>query len=272
MTMMCGIVATMWHLHSEAQPDVKAVLYLDTEMPCLRNEALSGRIVIRNNGDADVKLLKSAVNPNDFVYSQLCLFPNVSAHDARDFFIGFEPYHSLRGAPLRDVIKYNVDYEVQRNEDIVTLKKGELLEVSFKDRSLLEIPVIAHDVPDRRVPIAAELYLSPDTWIPVEVHPPISVACDAKSTRITAGEIHRDTTQVYHICIGTNEFLRVYANGADYRLTDLKPDDVVTHSNKVITITQKDGKVRTIPEADIARVSAERAEKKRKARQLETKN
>ena len=39
-----------------------------------------------------------------------------------------------------------------------------------------------------------------------------------------------------------------------------------------IKITQKDERVRVIPEADIPRISAEHAEKKRKARQLETKN
>ena len=252
--------------------DVEAVMYLDTEMPCLpkESEGLSGRIVICNKGNDDIKLLKSVVNPDDVVHSQLYLLPNISQEE-RTFYVGLE---SDFGRPTRTALKNSVDYCLQKNGWFIFLKKGEFFEVEFDGREIETAGLLLHaSYARKRIPFKVELYLSPDTWIPVEVHPPIEIAYDAKYTQVTE-QGDNNSTRVTRVQIGTNEFLWAKANPAmpSLRLADLHPDDVVVHSNKVITITQKNGKVRTIPEADIPRISAERAEEKRKARQLETKN
>ena len=272
MIIMSGIMLAMFNLYSEPKPNVEAIMYVDTEMPCLKEfERLSGRIVIRNNGEDEVKLLKREPHwSNMLVYEQLYLFPDISVQEARTFYAG--PEWGLAGEPSRSRIKYVVDSCVQSNEDIITLKKGESFEVNFVDRKI-EPPAFQFHNPRKRIAFNTELYLQPDTWIPIEVHPPIEVAYDAKYTLVTE-KGDNNNAWVTRVQIGTNEFLYAKLNSAvpSLRLADLHPDDVVVHSNKVITITQKNGKVRTIPEADIPRISAERTEEKRKARQLETKN
>jgi len=249
--------------------NVDAILYVDTEMPCLREfEKLSGRIVIRNHGEDDIKLIKGTpVFPEMLAFHQLYLFPDISVQEEER--ITARPAQSPY---IRARIKNGIDSWVQRNQDIMTLKKGETLEVNFEHREL----EVLHGAGNRLLPFKAELYLSPNTWIPIEVQPPIMVACGAKFIPLTVTETgvkyDRDAVRISRVQIGTNEFLLASEKFSYYRLIDLQPDDTVTHSNKVITITQKNGKVLTIPEADIARVSAERAEGKRKARQLETEN
>ena len=253
-----------------AAHNVEAIMYVDTDMPCLRSELISGKVVVRNNGMADIKLLKGTpLWPNMFVSEQLHLFPDISVEDEE----------RITARPVtrwyrRQTIKENSDYEVQnpRNEGVIaTLKKGESLEIGF---SGIEIPV-PHGADNQRIPFAVELYLSPDQWIPIEVHPSIVVACDAKYTLVTANEKgskwDNDAARVSRVQIGTNEFLWVKAKSSSFsqRLADLCPDDVVTHTDNTITITRKDGNVRTIPEKDIPRISAERKEEKRKNRPKE---
>ena len=248
-----------------AAHDVEAIIYLSTEMPCLKEfETLSGRIVIRNNGNGDIKLLKGAM----LVTDQLYLFPNIPVEEEK-IMAGVSGLIGLGGIPSRQAIKEDIDYDVQKNECTITLKKGESLEAHFDRR---EIKARALNGTSERIPIAAELYLSPDTWIPVEVHPQISVACDAKYTPLIVEEGHRrdrDAAWVSRVKIGTNEFLFAKQRSDSYRLADLRPDDVVTHTDNTITITRKDGNVRTIPEKDIPRISAERKEEKRKNRPKE---
>ena len=111
------------------------------------------------------------------------------------------------------------------------------------------------------------------TQIVQEFTPDNLVAGDAKITYLSHIKADPDYDEnaswVYRAQIGTNEVLFVKKKYIHHRLSDLRPDDIVTYSNKVITITQKDGKVRTISEADIPRISAERTEEKRKARELQ---
>jgi len=264
--LICGIMVAGHDLYSEPKPDVEAVMYLDTEMPCWRGQMLDGRIVIRNNGDDDIKLMKSEMSPAHFVYGQLYIRMDVSEEE--------EMRLSAKPATrwiTRFRIKENTDYEVQEGGGFVTLQKGESFETDFAAREV----TVPHGAGNMRVPMVAELYLSPDRWVPVEVRPPISVAGDAKFTPLTpietGPEWDRTSVRLTRVQIGTNEFLHAKLNSAVpfLRLADLHPDDVVVHSNKVITITQKNGTVRTIPEADIPRISAERAEEKRKAREKE---
>jgi len=211
------------------------------------------------------------VNPDDLIHSQLYLRMDVPEEE--EMKISAKP-------PTRWIKRFNikeeVDYVVQNRDDkhFVILKKGESFEADFIAREV----TVPHGAEKKRVPIVAELYLSPDKWVPVEVRPPISVAGDAKFTPLTPIETgpawDRTSVRLTRVQIGTNEFLHAKLNSAVpfLRLADLHPDDVVVHSNKMITITQKNGTVRTITETDIPRISAERAEEKRKARQLETKN
>jgi len=268
-TAMCGIMLmTMFNLHSETKPNVEAIMYLDMEMPCLANESLSGRIVIRNNGDGDIKLLRRMPNfPDMLVHQQL--YVRMDVPEEEEMRMGAKPAMRWRA---RSYIKEDTDYEIQEGGGFVTLKKGESLEVNFQGREV----TVPHGAENKRVTMVAELYLSPDKWIPVEIRPPLVVAGDAKLTflsHIKAGSHYDENAPwVYHAKIDTNEVLFVKEKRVHRRLSDLHPDDIVTYSNKVITITQKDGKVRTIPEADIARVSAERAEEKRKARQQKGEN
>ena len=275
--LICGIIVAGHDLYSEPKPDVEAVMYLDTEMPCLQGQTLSGKMVVRNNGNDDIQLLKSVVNPDDLVRSQICLFPNFSEQERKSFSDELAAHVGLNaGDPLRDIVKLNVDYEIENNhaDYFVALKKGETLEIQFEGR-MMQIPFLLLGGGNRRVPIGAELYLFSDKWVPVEVRPPISVACDARLIPIIAIETgpawDRTSVRLTRVQFGTNGFLRAKLNSASpsLRLVDLHPDDVVVHSNKVITITQKNGTARTIPEADIPRISAERAEEKRKAREKE---
>jgi len=237
--------------------DVKATMYVDTEMPCLSGERLSGRIVIRNNGDDEIKLMGRPDFLEKLAYFQLYIFPDVSVEE--------EERMTARPAEspfLRARIKNHMDSDVSKNRDIVTLKKGDNLEVVFEGIEL-KVPHSTSQV----TPFVVELYLSPDTWLPVEVHPPIEAAFDAKHTLVTTTEKgDNSTARVSRVRIGTNEFLWAKANSSSQsqRLADLHPDDAVVHTNKTITITRKDGDVRTIPEADIPRVSAERKEERRK--------
>jgi len=262
-----GVILTAFNLYSEPKPNVEAIMYLDTEMPCLRdNEWLSGRIAIRNNGDTSIKLLKGTqAFPQMLVYEQLYLFPDLAAEGAGTVFIA--PDSRLEGKPSRSSIKRGVDYYSQRNEDTMELKKGETLEITFIGREV-DSPIFFSSGKRRDIPFKAELYLSPDTWIPVEVHPPIVVASGIAYTSVTPTEAgakwDENATKVYRVPIGTNEVLLVKEKSKYHRLADLQPDDVVTHANKTITITQKNGNVRVIPEADIPRVSAERKEERRK--------
>ena len=249
--------------------DVEAIMYLDTEIPCLPSETLSGRIVIRNNGDDDIKLLKREPRWSDMlVHNQLYLFLEIPEDEK-----GKMTDRAMTGRNMRQTIKENVDYDVQKNnsEYVVALKKGETLEVEFSDRALEGL----YSIGNRHVSFEAELYLSPDSWIPVEVLPPIVVACGISYNPITAIEAgakwDKDATLAYRVPLGTNEILLVREKSKHYRIANLCPDDVVTHINKRITITQKDGTARMIPEQDISRVSAERKEKMRKSRQLEQK-
>ena len=259
-----GVMLTAFNLYSEPKPNVEAIMYVDTEMPCLQyDERLSGRIVIRNNGDDEIKLLARPDFPERFVYFQLFLFADISVQE--------EERMTARPAEspfLRQRIKRHIDSEVDKNGDIVTLKKGESLDVNFESVEL-KIP---HST-SRPTPFAAELYLSPDTWIPVEARPPIVVAGGRTYTPVTPTEASakwdENATKVYRVPIGTNEVLLVKEKSNYHRLSDLHPDDVVTHANKTITITRKDGNVRTIPEADIPRVSAERKEERRKKAEAE---
>ena len=271
--MLVGIAQLLF-----AETSVEAIMHLDTEMPCLPYEKLSGRILIRNNGDDNIQL---AGRVDDFldmlIYFQLYLSANVSVQEIRTFYAGDE--RSLEGDPSRSTIKRCIDSWIQRNENIMTLKKSETLGVEFSKLEIKESALLRHAGYSRkRIPFKAELYLSPDKWIPVEVHPPIEIAYDAKFTPLTpietGPEWDRTSVRLTRVQIGTNEFLHAKLNSAVpfLRLADLHPDDVVIHSNKVITITQKNGTVRTIPEADIPRISAERAEESRKARRRETNN
>jgi len=269
MIIMSGIMLAMFNLYSEPKPNVEAIMYVDTEMPCLKEfERLSGRIIIRNNGEDDVKVMGRTPDfPEMLVYFQLFLFPDISVQEEEQ--MTARPAESPH---IRARIKRDIDAFVKRNEDIITIQKGESFETAFENINI-KVP---HGAYNRCLSFVAELYLSPDTWIPVEIRPRIMVACDAKITAVTVTKsgVPKDinTPWVYRAQIGTNEVLLVRENHIHYRLSDLHPDDVVVHSNKVITITQKNGTVRTIPEADIPRISAERTEEKRKARELETKN
>jgi len=262
----------MFNVQSEQKSDVEAIMYLETEMPCRQGQTLSGKIVVRNNGNEDIQLLKSAVNPDNLVRSQICLFTNFSEQERKSFSDAHAAHVGLDARdPPRDIVKLNVDYEIENNHTgyFITLKKGEAFELKFEGR-MMQIPFLLLGGGNRRVPIGAELYLSPDKWVPVEVHPPISVACYVKPIGITrAARYNADEPWVYRINIGTNSSLYMALDRTRYDLADLNLDDVVTHTNKTITITQKDGKARVITEADIPRISAERTEAKRKARELE---
>ena len=242
-----------------AAANVEAVMYLDTEMPCLTFEKLSGKIIIRNNGDDEIKLMARPDFPEMVFCFQCFVFADISVEEEKRM-----TARPAESPIIRQRIKNGIDHVVRNNEDIVTLKKGESWEADFKENEI-KVP---HGAFDRRLPFVVELYLSPDTWVPVKVHPPIVVACGAKFTSLSDAEAgdDREAARVVRVQIGTNEFLWARARSAtrSERLADLRPDDVVTHSNKVITITRKDGTVRTIPEADIARVSAERKEAIRK--------
>jgi len=104
--------------------NVEAVMYLDTEMPCLKSEMLSGRIVIRNNGDKDIKLLKTAVDPEDVVESHIYLFPDMPLEEEKRL---AGDRGGIGGRPSREWIKTDVDVIVNNPESKFhfTLKKGE---------------------------------------------------------------------------------------------------------------------------------------------------
>jgi hypothetical protein len=253
-----------------ATANVEAVMYLDTEMPCVYGEALSGRIVIHNKGEDDIKLAGRADFPELLVLFQLALLPAISEQEMIAFYAGNEKAYD--GYPSRSTIKRCIDSWGTKNENIILLKKGDSREIKFDDFEIKISDFLRHaGYVRKRIPFKVELYLSPDTWVPVEVHPPIVVDCGAKITSLTATKAGPDydgnAAWVYRAQIGTNEVLFVREKYIHHRLSDLQPDDVVTHSNNTITITPKDGKVRTIPETDIARVSAERTEEKRKMRE-----
>ena len=236
-------------------------MYLKTEMPCLHRQMLDGRIVIRNNGDEDIKLQQGPVLRDLLVHSQLYIRMDVTEEE--EMRISARP--ATRWMKRFD-IKESTEYEIQEGGNFVTVKKGETFEVDFSTRQV----TVPHGAGNKRVTMVAELYLSPDKWIPVEIRPPLVVAGDEKTIGITSRTRNKvNEPWVYRINIDTNSVLYMAVERTGYDLADLNLDDVVTHSNKVITITQKDGKVRTILEADIPRISAERTEGKRKARDLQ---
>ena len=237
--------------------NVEAVMYLDTEMPCLSGERLSGKIVIRNNRGTDIKL----VDEDILSYFQLYWRPNISVQEARTIYAEAERGFGERIS--RSTVKGTTDAMVEKNERIVILRNGESKEIVFENREIDESNLLRHaGYSKKRIPFAVELYLSPDTWVPVDVRPPISVAYDAKAgTPVKEGKwIKSDDPWVWRARIDEKEFVFVKTNSVSptYRLSEVHPDDTVVHTNKAITITRKDGSVRTIPEADIPRVSAER--------------
>jgi len=241
--------------------NVEVIMYIDTEMPCLQSEWLSGKVVINNKGDRDIKLLEEDVVP----LFQLYWHPNISEQDAPRAYAEMERGDGMRFS--RSTVKGTTDSMVEKSERIVTLRKGESKEIVFEGKEI-DAPYFYFHNPRRQIPFAAELYLSPDVWIPVEVRPPVAVAFDAKSgTPVKEGKwVNSNEPWVWRARIDTNEFLFVKTDSASptYRLGEVHPDDVVTHANKTITITQKNGNIRTIPEKDIPRVSAERKEERRK--------
>ena len=147
---MCGIALTLFNAYAEQKPDVEATMYLDTEMPCWRGQMLDGKIVVRNNGDEDIKLMKSEMSPAHFVYGQLYIRMDVSEEE--------EMRLSAKPATrwiTRFRIKENTDYEVQEGGHFVTVKKGESFETDFAAREV----TVPHGAGNMRVPMVAELYL-----------------------------------------------------------------------------------------------------------------
>ena len=262
MIIVCGVMLAVFNLHSESKPNVEAVIYLDTEMPCLKDEVLSGRIVISNNGNDDIKLLQSEANPDSLVHEQLFLFPNISSMEkeqVRDL--------PLKRRHLMQNIKDGVDYEMQvtrKGKTFVTLKQGETLEMSFDNR---EIYVVQNAV--NRLEYTATLYLPPTAGVPVEICPPISVAYDAQLSPIAnvgkGGKRNNDSPwRLFRVYMDTSEFLYAKTDYSFHRLLDLYPGDTVVHSNKIVTVTREDGKMRVISEADLNRIRSERQEERRK--------
>jgi hypothetical protein len=245
---------------------VEVVMHVDTEMPCLKSELLSGTVVIRNNGDKDIKLPKGTSQyPDMLVHEQLYLFPSIPTQKEKDLLAG---HGVLGGQPSRTTIKEQVDAVLQNSESTVTLKKGESLTINFDNR---EISASILSFTRERIPFAAELYLPPNNWIPVEVRPPVAIACDAKIIPVATGNNkHRkkgNAAWVFRVRMGTNEFLCANSNSSTHRLLDILPDDTVSFSNQTITVKQKTGDFHIIPERDIPwMIDKRRNENRRKAR------
>jgi hypothetical protein len=242
---------------------VEVVMHVDTEMPCLKGELLSGTMMIRNNGDKDIKLLKGAPHyPDTLVHEQLYLFPNIPVQKEKDILAG---HGFLGGQPSRTVIKDQVDSALQNSESTVMLKKGESLMIDFGNR---EISASVLSFTRERIPFAAELYLPPNGWIPVEIRPPIAIACDAKIIPVAASNNkhgnERGAAWVFRARIDTNEFLCANLNSSIHRFLDIRPDDTIGFSNRTITIKQNTGDMHIIAERDIPRMGDKRRNENRK--------
>ena len=266
---ICGAVLVVSTLYSDPKPSVEAIMYLDTEMPCRQDEVLSGKIIIRNNGDDDIQLLEGTSSyPELLVHHQLYVFPDIHKEGYNNL-----KTHSniLAERDYRQRAKFNVEHESKNlTTGLVTLKKGASLEVRFDD---LELYMVFgnHKL---QVPYVVELYLSPDTWIPVKVQPSIEVSYNSKAVKsIKEGKRSNDNEPwAWRIHVGTNEFLFTKLNSSSriQRLLEIQPDDIAVYTNQEITVTRRNGDVLVFPEQDFTRISAERKEKIRKRRQLET--
>jgi hypothetical protein len=220
-------------------------------------------VLIRNNGDDDIKLLKgTSIYPDMLVHEQLYLFPNIPVQEEKDMLAG---HGILGGQPSRTTIKDQVDFALQNSENVVTLKKGESLTINFDNR---EISASVLSFTRNRIPFSAELYLPPNDWIPVEVNPPIAIACDAKLTPVVAeNSKHKKgkaAAWVFRVRMDTNEFLYARSNFSTHRLLDVHPDDTVVLSNQTITVKQNTGGTHIISERDIPQMLDKRRNEKRK--------
>lgn len=242
---------------------VEVIMHVDTEMPCLKSELLSGTIEIRNNSDDVIKLLKGTLRyPDMIIHEQLYLFPDIPFKKEMDILAG----HGVPGGqPSRATIKGQVDSALQNPEATVTLEKGGVLMIDFGNR---ELSASILSFTRERIPFAAELYLPPTNWIPVEVRPAITIACDAKIIPVVpSNKEHKKSTWLFRVRMDTNEFLCVNSNFSTHRLLNINPDDTVCFSNHTITVKQNTGRVHILPERDIPQmIDNRRYERRRKTK------
>lgn len=239
---------------------IEVVMHVDSEVPCLRSELLSGTIDICNNSSNDIKLLKGTkIYPDIIVHEQVYLFPKIPIQKEIDILAG----HGMPGGqPSRATIKDQVGSYFQNPEATITLKKGETLTIEFANR---EISASILSFTRERIPFAGELYLPPNNWIPIDIRPVIEIACDAKIIPVSASKKEQQkSTWVFRARLGTNEFLCANLNFSTHRLLDINLDDTVCFSNKTVTVKQKSGRLHTIPECDIPKIIENRRHEIRK--------
>jgi hypothetical protein len=218
---------------------VEVSMELDTEMPCLKSEMLEGTLRIINKGEEGIKLLKGTPNfPDMLVHEQLYLYPDISPQKEKRILAG---EGSMGGKPSRQSIKEQTDSELADSENVFILKPGENCVIKFWSR---EITAALLAFTHERIPFKAELYLSPDVWVPVGVRPSISVACDAKITPIRQ-EGGTDTVRhpmwIFRTRIDQNEFLCATENFSSRRVLDITSNDTVTISGQTVTMKSKNG-------------------------------
>lgn len=239
---------------------VEVVMYVDTEMPCLKSELLFGTMTIRNNSDDEIKLLKGTLcYPDMIIHEQVYLFPDIPAQKEIDILAG----HGVHGGqPSRTIIKGQVDSALQNPGATITLKKGESLMINFGNR---EISASILSFTRERIPFAAELYLPPTKWVPIEFRPAVAVACDAKIIPVTpSNKEHTKSTWIFRVRTDTNEFLCVNKDFSTHRLLDINPGDAVSYSNQTITVKQNTGDLHIIRERDIPQMIDNRRHERRK--------
>lgn len=239
---------------------VEVIMHVDTEMPCLKSELLSGTIEIRNNSDDEIKLLKGTLRYQDMImHEQVYLFPDIPVKKEMAILAG----HGVPGGqPSRATIKGQVDSTLQNPEATVTLEKGGVLMIDFSNR---ELSASILSFTRERIPFAAELYLPPTNWIPIAVRPAVAIACDAIITPVVpSNKDHRKGTWLFRVRMGTNEFLCVNSNFSTHRLLDINPDDTVCFSNQTITVIQSTGGSHKISERDIPQMIDNRRHERRK--------
>jgi hypothetical protein len=246
--------------HQSAASGINVVMHVETEMPCLKSELLSGTIEIRNNSDNDLVLLKGTeCYPDMIVHEQVYMFPDIP--DKRES--GVLAGHGVPGGqPSRETIKRQVDSALQTSDGTIRLKKGEEIKIAFDNR---ELRASILSFTRERVPFAAELYMPPANWIPIEVRPAIAIACDAKVTPVrSSSKEHSKSPHLFRVSMETNEFLCVNARFSTHRLLEITPDDTVIFSNRTITVEQKSGDLRIIHEQDIPQVIDNRRHERQK--------
>jgi len=249
-----------------ADEELTVAMELISEMPALRVDGLSGKVVLVNNGREAIKLVKNTEKlPCEFVESQIRFFVDTNSVpiNMQEAICGY-PLHGIPyGNQSREDIKRRTEFIIDKKGDFIILPAGQSYESHFWD---IEFDMLQYFPFYKRLLFKAELYVQPDLWIPIKITTPLEFACDAKIKHITPNSmLKKEKTPLLaaRVSIGTNEFL--YAGGK--RVLDLSPDDQVEQNdNTRIIVTRKDG-TKTEISTDNIDIFAKQREEKRKAKQ-----